>query len=359
MNPQLLGLCGLLLVAACATDDPTKSANPIADAMDATSPEPDGALDDTSPQEDTATIPDAVIDDTEEDTSKQEVDAFDAEDETSEQEPELTTCAFAAQNPGEQEVNTWMGTTERVSFQVAGVPAGAVAARLTYTAYDADHPGAEGWIEINGTERIALPARQELDNQSDQFTVDVSDRVLEGLNTVDFVAFDAPEGAYFRISAVALEIDGDEIDCDGPEPTGQGVERTINYRQAQYTQRRNWVLDCRDYAYSARFDEHRECDSDYDPDGTGHGTATFVFPDVIPDRYHVEVEGRHTENRNPNQMLVTVNGIGARIDQRGEGQYEYALHGTYDLSGTVTVIIDSTASVGSDSVRHVRLRPVR
>ena len=39
-------------------------------------------------------------------------------------------------------------------------------------------------------------------------------------------------------------------------PTGQGEPREQGYRDARYEQRNNWVLDCRDYAYSARGDEH-------------------------------------------------------------------------------------------------------
>ena len=143
-----------------------------------------------------------------------------------------------------------------------------------------------------------------------------------------------------------------------PPSTGNGVERTMNYRQATYDERRNWVLNCRAYAYSARFAEHRDCDSRYNPDGSGHGRAIFTFEGVIPDRYEVQFEGRHTENRNPAGALVIVNGVERRIRQIGSGEYVYVTHGTYNLSGTVTVILDSTREAGSDAVRNVRLRPV-
>ncbi len=145
----------------------------------------------------------------------------------------------------------------------------------------------------------------------------------------------------------------------GGGPTGEGVQREMSYRDATYEQRRNWVLDCRDYAYSARGAEHRECDQRYDPDGTTHGRAVFTFEGVVPDRYEVRIEGRHTINRNPAGTLVVVNGVEARIPQRDERDFVFDLHGVHDLAGRVTVVVDSTREVGSDSVRTVRLTPVR
>ncbi|MFN3197086.1 MAG: hypothetical protein ACE366_01540 [Bradymonadia bacterium] len=142
------------------------------------------------------------------------------------------------------------------------------------------------------------------------------------------------------------------------EPTGLGVEVVQGYRDATYDPRRNWVLDCRDYAYSARGDEHEECDNRYNPDGTTHGTATFVFEGVPRDLYTVALEGRHTENRNPAGALVIVNGVERRIRQIGEGEYTFVDHGTYMLEGRVEVVLDSRREVGSDAVRRVRIRPV-
>ena len=144
-----------------------------------------------------------------------------------------------------------------------------------------------------------------------------------------------------------------------PGPTGDGVERSIYYRDATFEQRRNWVLDCRDYAYTARFDEHTECDGRYDPDRTTHGRAIFRFDDVIADRYEVWIEGRHTTNRNPAGMLAIVGGVERRIAQRDNDGLVWDLHGTHDLSGAVDVIIDSTRENGSDAVRTVRISPVR
>lgn len=148
-----------------------------------------------------------------------------------------------------------------------------------------------------------------------------------------------------------------------PEPdpggTGMGIERTMGYRDATYEQRRNWVLDCRDYAYSARGDEHEACDARYAPDGSTHGRAIFVFEGVIDDLYDVHVEGRHTENRNPAGMLTIVGGVERRLPQDDDRGYVWDLHGRHRLAGRVEVIIDSTRENGSDAVRAVRLTPAR
>ena len=133
-----------------------------------------------------------------------------------------------------------------------------------------------------------------------------------------------------------------------------------HYRQASYSPRSSWVLDCRDYAYSAQYDEHEACDSDYQA-GSGRGTATFSF-DMRPGTYDVYVEGRHTANRNPAGARVEVN-CGAEshvayIQQRTEPHIKQMdLHGRYCLSGAVEVVVDSSVSGASDSVSRVRIVP--
>ena len=579
------------------------------------------------------------------------------------------TCSYTAQPAGSQEVNTWQGDVAQVTFTVDGLPdpARLTRARLRYRAHDADHPGGEGWIQVNDAPRVSLPADVTLDNRDRDFEVEVSGQTVAGRNTIRFIAFEGPEGAFFRISRVSLVLDGLGIECDDPirppvgdvvrhpapagisafaglapdfpraeflqimgglqrpftallldfgpvydrhnvqmfsdgplgqrapnpahfralesfirsyiaatpgaterhlqlyllngpghrqpasysraypygpaeldrhlrndgvirgelhryiqqlnntladfrgdveirlvvglednytqptanavielardagwadpvgrnpcgcgfgdtarvgdfhenhphgfaaiaglpgglrapdsfsndgwgwtipangqladddaivamaqkaseselwfhlwydpiqgypippqgprslqfaqpaqdilrllqrglavaPPIGDGVERTMNYRQAQFEQRRNWVLDCYDYAYTARFDEHRACDGDYNPDGTGAGRAIFIFDAVVADTYDVYIEGRHTENRNPSGMVVLVNGVEAVIDQRDARNFVWDLHGRHALSGRVEVIIDSTRTPGSDAVRRVRLAPAR
>ena len=367
-----------LSLSACATDDDAASggggdvgAMSAADvgatsAADASSAADSAAPVDTGGARDTGAAPSDT--ETARDTTSADPDTEAAPDTTPPEDtappPEPVTCLWTANPAGVQEVNTWMGDVPSVTFRVPGMPdpAGITSARLLYYGYDVDHPGEEGWIEVNGTAPIALPADEALDNGGRAFEVDVSGRLVEGRNRVTFLAWEGPEGAFFQISQVQLEATGPGLACpDPPEegPTGDGVERTLNYRAATYEMRRNWVLECRDYAYSARFDEHEACDDRYNPDGTGHGRAIFVFEGVIADRYEVRVEGRHTENRNSAGALFIVNGVERRISQRSDTDYTWVQHGVYDLSGRVEVILDSTREDGSDSVRNVQLRPVR
>jgi len=275
--------------------------------------------------------------------------------------PVWGACLIAAVDPSPQMVDTWRGTVSRVVFVVQGLPSGVEAATLRYVGYDVDHPGMEGWIEVNGGAGLVLPADAALDNAERAFEVDVSGHTVAGRNTVAFVAFDTPEGSFYRISDVALEVFGFDLPCVGVGgPTGMGVERVMGYREATWDRRNNWVLDCRDYAYTAKSAEHTACDGRYAPDGSARGLATFTFVAVIPDRYEVQVEGRHTTNRNPAGMLVRVDGAGERrIPQRDDLGMRWDTFGQADLGGDVRVIIDSSREDGSDAVRRVRLIPTR
>jgi len=100
------------------------------------------------------------------------------------------------------------------------------------------------------------------------------------------------------------------------ETDRQPVEAELNFRQATYTQRHNWVLGCYDYAYTGRGAEHQECDAQFQPDGSRLGTASLTFVNVPPGRYNVFVGRRHTENRNPAGARFLVNGQVSIIDQR-------------------------------------------
>lgn len=136
---------------------------------------------------------------------------------------------------------------------------------------------------------------------------------------------------------------------------------SMGYRAASYAPRSSWVLDCRDYAYTARFAEHEACDAAYRA-GSGRGTASFVFTGVGPGRYDVFVAGRHTSNRNPAGMRVVVTSGGrsavATIDQRDDsGETLEDLHGRHCLDGRVEVLVDSSVSAESDSVASVTLVP--
>jgi len=132
----------------------------------------------------------------------------------------------------------------------------------------------------------------------------------------------------------------------------------MGYREAAYTQRHNWVLNCYDYAYTAHGAEHEECDPDFEPDGSRRGTATFTFLDVPPGNYRVMIGSRHTENRNGAGAVFLVNGRRSVMDQRVNApERVWEPHGDHCLSGRVDVVLDSTPNAGSDSVFGVRLEP--
>ena len=151
--------------------------------------------------------------------------------------------------------------------------------------------------------------------------------------------------------------DDDDDSCDS-DPGNPPYTMEIDYDVATYTERHNWVLQCRPYAYTASGDEHEECDNLYDPDGSRTGTATFTFTNVPRGWYDAYMGGRHTENRNPAGALFIVDGNAVVIDQvDASGDYVYDYHGHYCLEGTVDVILDSTVNSGSDSVFGVKLEP--
>lgn len=144
------------------------------------------------------------------------------------------------------------------------------------------------------------------------------------------------------------------------DPADTPFRVEIGFHDAAFVPRSSWVLECRDYAYTALYDEHAACDSEYVP-GSARGTATFTFYDVPRGMYDVYVEGRHTINRNPDGALVVVSCGGEEhseyINQQDEAGVVEDLHGQYCLEGLVEVIMDSTVSSASDSVSAVILDP--
>jgi hypothetical protein len=145
-----------------------------------------------------------------------------------------------------------------------------------------------------------------------------------------------------------------------PPPPPDAVVRTVDYHDATYTQRHNWVLRCNDYAYTGRGRDHLEedCDGLFDPDGSRRGTATFRFPNVVEAEYDVIIRSRHTTNRNPRGALFIVNGDERRVFQDDDANYVEDLWGRKRLGGDVTVVLDSREGE-SESVIWVRLRPAR
>jgi hypothetical protein len=149
---------------------------------------------------------------------------------------------------------------------------------------------------------------------------------------------------------------GGDSDCESDLDTPP-LSVQIAYTDATYTERNNWVLNCRDYAYTAQSSEHQECDSIYQPDGSRSGTATFLFEDLPRGLYDAYMGGRHTENRNPSGALFIVDGHSVAIDQTTGSDYEWDYHGQYCLEGRVEVVLDSSVNNGSDSVFGVLLEP--
>lgn len=273
-----------------------------------------------------------------------------------------------------QELDVGPSSSARLRFTLPGIPAGVTAAALRYTSFDADHPGEEGVITLNG-QRFQMLANTAWDNVTvPEHRVDVSGAVVAGDNVVAFGPGPLPR-SFFRVGRVALEFTARVERCpdaatpmptpvDAGTPAGPVVERTIGYRAATYTQRGNWVFRCdANYAYTARGDHAAEdCTGGYDPDGTLRGTATFTFTNVTAATYDVLIGSRHSSNRNDMRALFTVNGEAVRIDQRtGDGALAIVtdLWGRRALSGTVRVVLDATRNSGSDSVSFVTLRPVR
>jgi hypothetical protein len=143
------------------------------------------------------------------------------------------------------------------------------------------------------------------------------------------------------------------------DPTQPPRQLEKHYTVATYGNRSAWALTCRDYAYTAQYEEHEACDSLYQA-GSGRGSASFVFS-VPRGRYDVFLVGRHTPNRNSQGALVRVRFDGqeqtARVMQNDDAGLVADLVGRYCLGGSVEVMLDSTVSAASDSVQKVRLVP--
>jgi hypothetical protein len=275
---------------------------------------------------------------------------------------EAAMCTLVADGYGGAmlELDVGPSSTERLVFTIHGVPAPMLldAATLRFASWDADHPGEEGTIVVNGNAPHDLPAMVGWDNQAGDGSLAVLGELAVGDNVIEFGPGPL-ERSFFRIGDVALDITGALPPCpDGPDP--MAIERTIDYHDAVYTQRNNWVLRCDDYAYTAHGADHagEDCDGLFAPDGTSKGTATFAFDDVVPGMYEVRIRSRHTVNRNPAGALFIVDGVEKRIPQNDDADYVTDVWGTAALGGDVLVVLDSTREDDeSDSVIWVRLVP--
>lgn len=263
----------------------------------------------------------------------------------------------------EREYDVMGQSDERLDFDVPGVAdAELTSARLTFRIYDADHPGQEGRIWVNGMGPYDIPTDGGGDNQYSDADLDVTGAVRPGGNRIEFGSSLVEARTFYRISRVALHVTGDIPECDAPPPPPppEAVERSLGYRQARYTQRRHWVVRCNDYAFTARGNEHldSDCDGEYRDGGPRTGTAIFAFPNLIEATYEVIIRSRHTENRNPRGALFIVDGEERRISQRSDRDRTNDVWGQKRMGGDVEVILDSTREDESDSIISVTLRPV-
>lgn len=278
-------------------------------------------------------------------------------------ECEYRSTSFGA---GMQELDVPTGSTQVLSFTVHGMPAVELveSAVLHFASHDADHPGEEGVVWVNGMGPYDLPADAGWDNVDASGSIDISGATVEGTNVIEFGAGSLKPRSFYRIGDVRIEALASVDRCEpAPEPPPPRAEpRQVGYRDASYTMRHNWVHRCDGfgYAFTAYGDEHigTDCDDLYAPDGSRRGTATFSFPDLVPATYEVQIHSRHTENRNPMGALFVVDGEGIRIDQRDDADFTTDIWGTRPLGGNVDVVLDSSQESESDSVIWVRLQPV-
>ncbi len=188
---------------------------------------------------------------------------------------------------------------------------------------------------------------------------DIEPDIDGGTPPQDVPDFDSPNSA-MDVPNAMMDVPNGRADARVAD-SGRPVVRTIGYRMATYTQRGNWVLDCtRGYAYTARGGDHiaEDCDRAYAPDGTYHGTATFLFRAVVASNYDVEIVSRFSMNRDPGGALFTINGRAfPPIDQRPGSTIVTTTLTRIMLSGDVSVVLDNSRGSGSDSVQSVTLRP--
>lgn len=286
--------------------------------------------------------------------------------------PPTLACSYLATDyaAGMRELMVAKGSDEQLVFSVPGLPDAALvtAATLRFVSWDADHAGEEGLIILNGGAGIDLPADAAWENAEHATTVDVTGRTVAGDNAVAFGAGSLVDGSFYRIGMVALDVTAHVDACPGddpdpPDPTGEpAVAVQVDYPDATYTQRGNWVHRCDfipPYAYTAGSPHPGEdCDDLYDPDGSSKGTATFTFEDLPAAMYKITIQSRHSANRNPKGALFIVDGEGKRVDQTTGSDVVVDEWGTKFLSGTIDVVLDSSLDTESDSVAWVRLDPV-
>lgn len=351
----------LALVSACGCASPGIDARRGADAApaDARAPEPDAR--------DAWTLVDAVpaVD------GPVPVDAASPLD-VAPPLPPARSCAYRSTtfDAAMLELDADPSSATRLRFEVADVPAPALVDRATlvFESYDADHPGDEGVVTLNGAGPFPIPAMSAWDNAAGTGSIDVTGTLVPGTNRIEFGPGPLPR-SFFRIGAVRLDLEV-RIDACAPPPTSAPVERRLHFHEGTFTNRATWVVPCppghprfaaiRDYAFTASGAEHEptDCDGLYRAGSGERGTATYVFDAVTAATYGIYVSFRTSGNRNPRGALFVVNGEERRIDQvDASGAFREVLWGERALAGMVTVVLDSSREAESDSVTEIRLVP--
>ncbi len=285
--------------------------------------------------------------------------------------PGTIDCVYDSDSVGQslQHLDVGPGSPARLVFTVPGVPAPELVeqAELRFDSFDADHPGQEGVILVNGQGPFDLPARAEWDNLAGTGVVDVSGATQEGENRIEFGPGPLERSA-FGIGEVRLHTRVRLTECPEapppPPPPPEAEVREVRYPQARYTNRSTWVVGCegngaRAYAFTAQAEEHvgTDCEGLYRAGGNRRGDAVFSFEGLVPAEYEVVVGSRHTENRSPEGALFLVDGEGRRISQRSERDFTEDVWGRARLEeGRAEVVL--RAEGGSDCVIFVRLVPV-
>jgi hypothetical protein len=289
------------------------------------------------------------------------------------------TCTYASSTFGnpmqELDVIGDPNSPLRLQFNVPGLPSPSqvLGATLRFRGFDLDHPGEEGFIYINDSAGLSIPADEANESAESVPALDVTTLLVEGTNEVLFGPGPL-DRSFFRIGDVELIVEADVEACESKDDdagsgTGNGVAQTLDYTQAEYSQRHNWVWRCNfpePYAFTAANSKHQssDCGNAYAPDGSAHGTATFHFQDVVEDDYLVEVHAYHTFNRNPSGARIIVDGVVGTVHQRtdmeGEAYAATAEWGIAHLSGDVDIVLDSAqGGYASDAVSWIRISPVQ
>lgn len=351
---------GSLLVACGPSDGRNDDLGPLGPSLGDASGDETGTPSDTGPEPTASTT---ATDTAATDDTGPGVDA------TGEPPLPAQSCRYPSTSDGQamQELDVPTGSTEVLRFTVPDVPDPALidAATLVFTSQDADHPGEEGVVWVNGQGPYDLPADASWDNVVGSGSIDVTGALVQGVNTIEFGAGSLEPRSFYLIGDVAIEASVRVEECIEPAqpPPADAVPRELDYWAATYTERHNWVLRCDgsfDYAYTAMGTDHiaLDCEGLYDPDGSSRGTATWVFEDVVPATYEIQIHSRHTVNRNPLGALFLVNGEGIRIPQDDDADLTTDVWGVRELAGDVTVVLDSSMESESDSVAWIRLQPV-